>query len=91
MAVLYTGFQGKHTLTYNKIKLALKGNLILMSNLQFPLFTVLHCGLLNPDRIKTEKLDSQIRTRRKGSTNHEPISNICLEEQNLSRIPKSLR
>lgn len=54
-------------------------------------FLVLHRGFLDFDGVEVEELDRQIRPRGEGPANHEPVSNLRLEEQDLSGVSESLR
>jgi hypothetical protein len=51
---------------------------------------VLHRGFLDFDRVEVEELDRQIWTRGESPTNHEPVSDLRLEEQDLSGVSESL-
>jgi hypothetical protein len=51
---------------------------------------VLHCGFLDFDGVEVEELDRQIRPRGESPANHEPVSNLRLEEQDLSGVSESL-
>ncbi len=48
--------------------------------------SVLHCGLPDPDGVKVEELDHQVRPGGEGAANHEPVSNLRLQEQDLPGV-----
>ena len=54
-------------------------------------FPVLHCGLPDLDRVEAEELDDQVRAGREGAADHEPVSDLRLQEQDLPGVSESLR
>ena len=52
---------------------------------------MLHRRLPVADRVQVEELDHQVRTRGQSPANHESIPDLCVQEQDLPRVPESLR
>ena len=47
---------------------------------------MLHCGLPDPDGVEVEELDHQVRPGGEGPANHEPVSYLRLQEQDLPGV-----
>ena len=47
---------------------------------------MLHCGLPDLDGVEAEELDHQVRPGGEGAANHEPVSNLRLQEQDLPGV-----
>ena len=53
-------------------------------------FPVLYRGLPDLDRVEAEELDDQVRAGREGAADHEPVSDLRLQEQDLPGVSESL-